>query len=69
MAATLAALGFAAILFAFAGWRARRPREVGELRYIPWTGVQCVAVVIAIVALAHLITLLTGKPFVGRMGR
>lgn len=68
MATTLSALAFAATLFALATWRARQPREVGELRYIPWTGIQTVAVVIAIVALAHLITLLTGKPFAGRMG-
>jgi hypothetical protein len=58
--ATLAiAFGFAAL----ANWQMRRPFERRWLPVIPWLGIQFLAVAVALVMLAHLISLLTGHPF------
>jgi hypothetical protein len=69
MTETLAVLAAGVALFLFATYMARRPREPGELRYIPYGGVQFVALLIVILALAHVISLLTGQPLVGRFSR
>ena len=58
--ATLAiAFGFAAL----ANWQMRRPFEQRWLPVVPWLGIQFLAVAVALVMLAHLISLLTGHPF------
>jgi hypothetical protein len=58
--ATLAiAFGFAAL----ANWQMRRPFERRWLPVVPWLGIQFLAVAVALVMLAHLISLLTGHPF------
>ena len=58
--ATLAiAFGFAAL----ANWQMRRPFERRWLPVVPWLGVQFLAVAIALIMLAHLVSLLTGQPF------
>ncbi len=69
MVVTLAFLAGGAGLFALAGYLARRPRELGKLQWIPYNGVQFVALVIVILAIAHLISLLTGQPLEGRFSR
>ncbi|EDP66683.1 hypothetical protein BAL199_16518 [alpha proteobacterium BAL199] len=46
----------------------RRPREGFDPPLVPWTAVQVVAVVIALLMAAHLVSLATGKPFTGRRG-
>ena len=46
----------------------RRPREGFDPLLVPWTAVQVVAVVIALLMAAHLVSLATGKPFTGRRG-
>lgn len=46
----------------------RRPRPFGRVWTVPYNGLQFVAILIAIAMAAHLVTLLTGKPFAGRMG-
>ena len=68
MAVTLAALAAAIALFLYATYKARQPKEDGKLRWIPYGGVQFVAILVIVVALAHMVTLLTGHPFVGRRG-
>ena len=41
----------------------RRPFERRWLPVVPWLGIQFLAVAVALVMLAHLISLLTGPPF------
>lgn len=65
---TLMILAAAAALAVFANWQERRPREVGEPALVPWIWVQIVAVVVAILMLAHLVSLLTGTPLKSRFG-
>ncbi len=69
MALTLAGLAAAVILFLFATYMGRRPKVDGELRWIPYGGVQFVAILIIVLACAHLVTLLTGQQFIGRFAR
>ncbi|NKB59852.1 MAG: hypothetical protein GKS00_26375 [Alphaproteobacteria bacterium] len=69
MAATLAVLAAAVGLFLFATYKARQPHELGKLRWIPYGGIQFVAILIIVLALAHVISLLTGQPLVGRFSR
>jgi multisubunit Na+/H+ antiporter MnhE subunit len=59
VAALVIALGFAAL----ANWQMRRPFERRWLPVIPWLGVQFLAVAVALIMLAHLVSLLTGHPF------
>jgi uncharacterized membrane protein YidH (DUF202 family) len=65
---TLIILAVAAVVFGLANWRSRKPYEAGQAFAIPYTGLQVVAVVAMIVMLAHLISLMSGTPFKGRMG-
>ena len=46
----------------------RRPRVGFEPPLVPWTAVQVVAVVVALLMAAHLVSLATGQPFKGRRG-
>jgi hypothetical protein len=64
---TLAILLGAALVFATALWRQRRDQP-GNPALIPWGGVQYLALIVAILMAAHLVTLLTGTPLVGRNG-
>jgi hypothetical protein len=59
VATLLVALGFAAL----ANWQMRRPFERRWLPVVPWLGVQFLAVAVALIMLAHLVSLLTGQPF------
>jgi len=63
MGVTVAALAIAVGLAAFANWQMRRPFERRWLPVVPWLGVQFVAAAVALSRLAHLISLLTGRPF------
>lgn len=60
---TLAALTAFGALFGFATWRGGRPHEPGRLPLVPMGVVQFVALVGAVLMLAHVVTLLTGTPF------
>ena len=59
VATLVVALGFAAL----ANWQMRRPFERRWLPVIPWLGVQFLAVAVALIMIAHLVSLLTGHPF------
>ena len=59
VAALAVALGFAAL----ANWQMRRPFEKRWLPVIPWLGVQFLAVAVALIMIAHTVSLLTGQPF------
>jgi hypothetical protein len=63
MGATIAALVIALGLAGFANWQMRRPFERRWLPVVPWLGIQFLAVAIALIMLAHLVSLLTGRPF------
>ena len=51
---------------AFCLWHQRRPRELGEIAWFPSTLMLGVALVVVILAVAHIVTLVTGHPLVGR---
>lgn len=63
---TVAILLGALAIAALANWRERRPRELGRPPLLPATAIQAIAIVVAIVMLAHLVSLLTGHPLKGR---
>lgn len=60
---TVATLVVALALAALGNWQTRRPFHRRWLPVIPWIGVQFLAVTVALIMLAHLISLLTGHPF------
>ncbi len=65
---TLAVLA-ASLGLAVLGWiMQRRPRLSLDPPLVPWTAVQVVAVVVALLMAAHLVSLATGRPFTGRRG-
>lgn len=63
---TLALLALGLGLIAVARWCESRPRELGEVRLFPTTLVLAIGVTAAVVAAAHLVSLLTGQPLKGR---
>ena len=66
LAATLSLLALGVTVGGFCLWYERRPKELGDVRYFPATIVLTLSVVAVLLALAHLVTLLTGVPFEGR---
>jgi hypothetical protein len=68
LTATIVGIVAAALLAAFALWRDNRPYVPGKVWRVPWRAIGFVAIVAAMVLAAHLISLLTGTPFQGRMG-
>jgi hypothetical protein len=50
----------------FANWRERRPRELGNPPLVSYTAIQMIALVVALVMAAHLVSLLTGHQLVSR---
>jgi hypothetical protein len=58
----LAALALAV----FANWRERRPGTAGRPALVSYPLVQMVALVVAILLVAHLISIWRGRPFIGR---
>ncbi|MCH8183466.1 MAG: hypothetical protein IID55_09820 [Proteobacteria bacterium] len=65
---TIVILFIACAVFAGAIFINRKPVEPGQVRMIPYGGLQFLAIVAILVTLAHLITLLTGIPLIGRSG-
>jgi hypothetical protein len=61
----LLALGVAG----FANWRERRPPPLGQVPLLSYPAIQMIAVVAALVLLAHLVSLLTGHPLHSRFLR
>lgn len=57
---TVVTLVIALAIAALANWQMRRPFERRWLPVLPWLGVQFLAVTIAIIMLAHLMSLLVG---------
>ena len=65
---TLALLVAAVALAGLAWVMQRRPRTGLDPPLVPWTAVQVLAVVVALLMAAHLVSLVTGRPFTGRRG-
>ena len=68
MMPTLIVFFVALAVFAVAVWRERRPYEPGRVWKVPYKAVMFVAVLVAVLMLAHLVTLLTGTPLRSRFG-
>jgi len=66
---TLAILAAALAVAVLANWRERRPGAPGNPPLVSTTAVQMIAVVVAILMLAHLVSLLTGTPLKSRFLR
>jgi hypothetical protein len=69
LAATLVVLGLAVAVAGFANWQERRRRPVGNPPLFSYAAVQMLALVVAILMAAHLVSLLTGQPLTGRLLR
>lgn len=64
---TIAVLAVALVIAALANYKSRRPLELGKVQWIPYLGVQFAAILVVVLMIGHLITLLTGQPFTGRL--
>ena len=68
-ALSLAVLVAVLLLLGYATWQLRRLADPMRVRMIDYHVVQLLALIVALLALAHLITLFTGQPFTGsRLG-
>jgi hypothetical protein len=65
---TMALLAAGLALAAFCLWHQQRPRELGDVPWFPSTLLLGVAMVLVIMALAHLVSVWTGHPLKGRGG-
>jgi hypothetical protein len=69
LSTTLTVLAASLALSALAWHMQRRPRETLDPPLpIPWTFLQMLSIVVALAAIAHLVSLATGQPFKGRFG-
>ena len=68
LAVTAILFTLSVVLIAWANWRERQETTLGEPPLVPYTVWQLIGVFMFILMAAHLITLLTGQPFVGRRG-
>ncbi len=66
---TLAILAVAVVVVGFSNYMSRKPAEPGKVRWIPYVGVQFLGILVVVLMVAHLISLVTGQPLVGRMRR
>ena len=66
LAVTLAILLAALVIAVLANYRERRPPDPGKVPLISYSAIQMVAVVTAILMLAHLVSLLMGQPLKSR---
>ena len=66
LAVTLAILLAALAVAGLANYRERRPHPVGKVPLISYSAIQMIAVVVAILMLAHLTSLLMGSPLKSR---
>ena len=66
---TLIVLAACLAILGIGQFRERRRYEPGRISLIPWVPLQFLAMMGVIVMLAHLVSLLTGEPLVGRFQR
>ncbi|MEM7041452.1 MAG: hypothetical protein AAF543_01445 [Pseudomonadota bacterium] len=63
---TLALLAASVIVVAFANWSERQDRPLGKTPLVSYPVLQMVGIVVAVLLIAHLVSLLTGQPLRGR---
>lgn len=63
---TLLLLAGALLVIAFANWRERQERPLGKAPWISYPALQMIGIVLAVLLIAHLISLLTGHQLRGR---
>ena len=63
---TLLLLAAALTLIAFANWRERQERPIGKAPLISYPALQMIGIVLAVLLIAHLVSLLIGQPLRGR---
>ena len=68
LSVTLTLLVLSVILVAWANWRERQEQVPGDPPLVSYTVWQLIGVLVFILMAAHLVTLLSGQPFVGRRG-
>ena len=68
LTATLIVLVLAGALFGWANWDSRRERPPGQPSLIPHTVLQMLALIAIVLMAAHVVSLLSGTPLVGRRG-
>ena len=66
MLTTLALLGLSLAVIGLANWRERRPKDIQRLTLVSYPLIQMIGVVVALLMIAHLVSLLTGQPLHGR---
>jgi hypothetical protein len=66
LALTLAILLAALAAAGLANYRERRPRGVGEVPLVSYSAIQMVALVVALLMAAHLVSLAMGHPLKSR---
>ena len=64
---TVAILIAAILVTLFANYKHRQPPKLGEAPLVPYLGLQFAGILVIFLMIAHLITLLTGRPFTGRL--
>jgi uncharacterized membrane protein YidH (DUF202 family) len=69
LAATLVVLVLALAVAGFANWQERRQRPLGDPPLLSYAAIQMLAIVVAILMAAHLVSLLTGHPLTSRFLR
>jgi hypothetical protein len=69
LAVTLLVLLLAVAVTGLANYRERRPRQLGDPPLISYTAIQMIALVVALLMAAHLVSLLTGQPLTSRFLR
>jgi hypothetical protein len=65
---SVAILVVALICAGVGNWQLRRPAHQRLWPAVPWLGVQFVGAAIVLVLAAHLISLISGRPFTSRNG-
>lgn len=68
LATTSILFGIALSVLALASWAARREYVPGRPPLVPYGLIQFAALLAALLLAGHLVSLLTGQPFTGRMG-
>lgn len=59
----------AAVLVGWANWRSNKPYEPGSEPLVPLGLIQFLGLTLLLLSLAHAVSLITGTPFEGRVGR
>ncbi|MEM8949379.1 MAG: hypothetical protein AAGA21_00825 [Pseudomonadota bacterium] len=64
---TLILLAATLTLIAFANWRERQERPLGKAPLISYPALQMIGIVLAVLLIAHVVSLLTGQQLRGRL--